>query len=230
MCHQKRYDPIFSGFYIIWSWWWWLIAIYDYHPDYIVLYFPKCVLSFLLWVQTHIGCECGRCWSRLGIICCHGWLLMMAGFNPPHQSNRQHPPPRLKCLATLLTSTSRVPLEIDLPKHTHCARPESSIKRCIDAYNQVPLDTSCFFSDLPHRFKWLDWFYDFILLGYIHFYVCYSATNQIHKQIRRKFHSGKKGEMVRNISRGLGLQFPFSATPPKIGSNDWQPRVLRQIA
>ena len=61
------------------------------------------------------------------------------------------------------------------------------------------------FSDLPHRFKWLDWFYDFILLGYIHFYVCYSATNQIHKQIRRKFESGKKGEMrwVRNISRGL---------------------------
>ena len=84
-------DPIFRWFYIIWSWWRWLIAIYDYHPDYIALYFPKCVLSFLLWVHTHIGCECGRCWSRLGIICCHGWLLMMAGFNPPHQSNRQHP-------------------------------------------------------------------------------------------------------------------------------------------
>ena len=110
------------------------------------IFSQMCPQFFVVSVYTtHIGCECGRCWSRLGIICCHGWLLMMAGFNPPHQSNRQHPPPRLKCLATLLTSTSRVPLEIDLPKHTHCARPESSIKRCIDAYNQVPLDTSCFF-------------------------------------------------------------------------------------
>ena len=110
------------------------------------IFSQMCPQFFVVSVYTtHIGCECGRCWSRLGIICCHGWLLMMAGFNPPHQSNRQHPPPRLKCPATLLTSPARVPLEIDLPKHTHCARPESSIKRCIDAYNQVPLDTSCFF-------------------------------------------------------------------------------------
>ena len=138
------------GHNYIWSWWRWLISRYDCHLDYIYAIFlipQMCAQFFVASVYpTHIGCECGRCWSRLGITCCHGWLLMMAGFNPHHTNRTANtPPPRLKCPATLLTSPARVPLEIDLPTHTQCAQPESSIKRCIDAYNQVPLDTSCFF-------------------------------------------------------------------------------------
>ena len=45
---------------------------------------------------------------------------------------------------------------------------------------------------------------------------------QIHKQIRRKMQTCKKGKC-----KARNIQFPFSATPSKIGSNDGQPRFLR---